>query len=137
MKNKECLLLIIIIIQSANILCAWLLIPSGMTPQDNIGVKWSVLKVSTAKTGRQSLYDTVVYYLKWSVLKVSTALAPLGISTLSNPNPSPRNTSPTEHGQTGPVAKPGPLVSYIFKFFFYTFPLLPLRSLNNTKKHFT
>ena len=28
-------MLIINNIQSANILCAWLLIPSGMTPQDN------------------------------------------------------------------------------------------------------
>jgi hypothetical protein len=34
-----------------NIFCAWLLIPSGMTPQDNTPeLKWSVLKVLTAKT---------------------------------------------------------------------------------------
>jgi hypothetical protein len=42
---------------------------SGYTPE----LKWSVLKVSTAKTGRQSLYNTYRYYLTWSVLKVSTA----------------------------------------------------------------
>src|SRR5882762_7891448 len=45
-----------------------------MTPQDNVlELKWSVLKVSTAKTEQQSLYDTYRYYLRWSVLKVSTA----------------------------------------------------------------
>ena len=50
------------------------MIPSGMTPQDNVPeLKWSVLKVSTAKTEQQSLYDTYRYYLRWSVLKVSTA----------------------------------------------------------------
>jgi hypothetical protein len=42
---------------------------SGYTTE----LKWSVLKVSTAKTGRQSLYNTYRYYLRWSVLKVSTA----------------------------------------------------------------
>ena len=46
-----------------------------------LGVKWSVLKVSTAKTGRQSLYDTAVYYLKWSVLKVSTGYSAGDINT--------------------------------------------------------
>src|ERR1700722_7841256 len=38
---------------------------SGYTPE----LKWS----ATAKTGRQSLYNTYRYYLRWSVLKVSTA----------------------------------------------------------------
>ena len=58
-----------------NILCAWLLIPSGMTPQDETRSEEVVSAegINSQKTGQQSLYDTAVYYLKWSVLKVSTA----------------------------------------------------------------
>ena len=64
------------IYSEGGILCAWLLIPSGMTPQDNIPeLKWSVLKVLTAKAAVSVTprHGNVSYYLKWSVRKVLTA----------------------------------------------------------------
>jgi hypothetical protein len=62
----------------------WLLIPSGMTPQDNTPeLKWSVLKVLTAKTA-------VMAVLKWSVRKVLTAqgIVPVQYSWKRNPRES-------------------------------------------------
>ena len=45
-----------------------------MTPQDNIPeLKWSVLKVLTAKAAVTPRHGKVSYYLKWSVRKVLTA----------------------------------------------------------------
>ena len=60
------------IYSEGGILCAWLLIPSGRTPQDNIPeLKWSLLKVLL--TAKAAVTPRVSYYLKWSVRKVLTA----------------------------------------------------------------